>query len=92
MALLVIFCVSLGRLDDSGDVANVVIAVVTTVGTVVVAFFGIHVAESGRRAAEDARRLAERRQEFHAQRVNDLAATDDPADKEEILARVFHEF
>jgi hypothetical protein len=55
MVIVATFGVSLIRLDDSSDVANVVAAVVTAIGTVVVTFFGIHVAEAGRRAAESAR-------------------------------------
>jgi hypothetical protein len=85
VVLLAIFGVSLIRLDDSGDVANVVAAVGTAIATVVVAFFGIHVAEEGRRDAEKARARWERLHLFEQGRVRKLAATTDPSRREEIL-------
>jgi uncharacterized protein YacL len=78
VALLVIvatFGVSLIRLDNSSDVANVVVAVVAAIGTVVVAFFGIHVADAGRRDAEAARA-----------RVRRLAAATDADQRAEIMS------
>ena len=93
LALVVIvatFGVSLIRLDNSSDVANVVVAVVAAIGTVVVAFFGIHVAEAGRKDADDARRVAENARSdqlhlFERRRVMRLATTTDPAERAAIL-------
>ena len=95
LALVVIvatFGVSLIRLDNSSDVANVVVAVVAAIGTVVVAFFGIHVAEAGRKDADDARRVAENARArsdqlhlFERRRVMRLATTTDPAERAAIL-------
>ena len=89
IALLVIvamFSVSLIRLDKSSDVANVVVAVVAAIGTVVVAFFGIHVAEAGRRDAEDARARTEQLRLFEQGRVGRLATATDPAERAAILS------
>jgi hypothetical protein len=88
VALVVIvatFSVSLIRLDNSGDVANVVVAVVAAIGTVVVAFFGIHVAEAGRRDAERARARSEQLHLFEQGRVRRLATAADPGQRAAIL-------
>jgi hypothetical protein len=88
VALVVIvatFSVSLIRLDNSSDVANVVVAVVAAIGTVVVAFFGIHVAEAGRRDAESARVRSEQLHLFEQGRVRRLAATTDPGERAAIV-------
>jgi hypothetical protein len=71
------FSVSLIRLDNSSDVANVMVAVVAAISTVVVAFFGIHVAEAGRRDAEDARTRSEQLHLFEQGRVRRLATATD---------------
>jgi threonine/homoserine/homoserine lactone efflux protein len=86
VAIAVLFGVSLIRLDKSSDVANVMVAVVTAIGTVVVAFFGIHVAEAGRRDAEAARVRAEQLHLFEQGRVRRLAATTDPDQRAAILS------
>jgi threonine/homoserine/homoserine lactone efflux protein len=88
LALVVIlgtFGVSLIRLDSSSDVASVVVAVVGAIGTVIVAFFGIHVADAGRQAAERARSRAEELHLFEQRRVRRLAATTDPSQRAAIL-------
>jgi hypothetical protein len=88
VALVVIvatFSVSLIELDQSDDVANVVVAVVTTIGTVVVAFFGIHVAEAGRKDAESARTRSEQLHLFEQTRVRRLAAATDSSQRAAIL-------
>lgn len=85
VAIAVLFGVSLIRLDKSRDVANVMVAVVTAIGTVVVAFFGIHVAEAGRRDSEAARARAEQLHLFEQGRVRRLEATTDPDQRAAIL-------
>jgi threonine/homoserine/homoserine lactone efflux protein len=75
----------IGGLDKSSDVAAVVVAVVSAIGTVVVAFFGIHVAESGRRAAEDGRVRSEQLRFYEQGRVTRLAREEDPHKRAEIL-------
>lgn len=101
-AILTALIVSLslkGGVDNSSDVANVVVAVVAAISTVVVAFFGIHVAEAGRRDAEAGRRDAEtgrrdaedarvRSEQLHLfeqQRVRRLASSEDARQRAAIL-------
>jgi flagellar motor component MotA len=89
VALVVIgatFGVSLIRLNNSSDVASVVVAVVAAIGTVVVAFFGIHVAEAGRRDAEAARARSEQLHLFEQGRVRRLAAATEPGQRAAILS------
>jgi threonine/homoserine/homoserine lactone efflux protein len=88
VALFVIaamFGVSLIRLDNSSDVASVVVAVVAAIGTVVVAFFGIHVAEAGRRDAEAARARSDQLHQFEQGRVRRLATASDRDQRDAIL-------
>jgi len=84
--IMATFSVSLiGGLDDSNDVANVVVAVVAAISTVVVAFFGIHVAEAGRRDAESARARSEQLHLFEQGRVRRLATATDAGQRAAIL-------
>lgn len=85
VGIVATFCVSLIRLDNSSDVASVVVAVVAAIGTVVVAFFGIHVAEAGRRDAESARARSEQLHLFEQGRVRRLAAATDAQQRTAIL-------
>jgi threonine/homoserine/homoserine lactone efflux protein len=85
-AIAVLFGLSLHKLDESRDVATVMVAVVTAIGTVVVAFFGIHVAEAGRRDSEAARARAEQLHLFEQGRVRRLAATTDSDQRTAILS------
>jgi len=85
VVILATFSVALIRLHKSSDVADVVVAVVSTIGTVVVAFFGIHVAEAGRKDAESARARWEQLHLFEQGRVRRLAATTDPDQRAAIL-------
>jgi hypothetical protein len=87
-AILTALIVSLslkGGLDKSSDVADVVVAVVASISTVVVAFFGIHVAEAGRRDAEDARARSEQLHLFEQGRVRRLASAEDARQRAAIL-------
>ena len=70
---------------ESSDVADVVVAVVAAISTVVVAFFGIHVAEAGRSDAEDARVRSEQLHLFEQGRVRRLASAEDPRQRAAIL-------
>lgn len=72
---------------DSTNRADVVVAAVTAVGTLVVAFFGIHVADAGRRSAEEARLRSDRLHLFEQSRVRRLAA----ANTEEARAAILGE-
>jgi hypothetical protein len=86
-AILIALIASLiGGLDKSSDVASVVAAVVTTIGTVVVAFFGIHVAEAGRQDAEKARRRSEQLRLYEQGRVRRLAIAEDARQRAAILS------
>lgn len=84
LAIMAIFGLALTKLDD-GDVAALGAAVVSAIATVVVAFFGIHVAEAGRRDAEAARARAEQRHLFEAERVRRLATATTPEERAAIL-------
>lgn len=86
IVILATFSVSLYRISDSSDVADVVVAVVAAIGTVVVAFFGIHVAEAGRRDAESARVRSEQLHLFEQGRVRRLAAAVDSRETAAILS------
>jgi len=79
------FGISLIRLKESSDVADVIVAVVAAIATVVVAFFGIHVADAARRDAEAARARSERLHLFEQRRVRRLAATTDADQRAAIL-------
>jgi hypothetical protein len=86
VAILTTLIASLiGGLKESGDVADVVAAVVTAISTVVVAFFGIHVAEAGRIDAEDARVRSEQLHLFEQGRVRRLATAEDAGQRAAIL-------
>jgi hypothetical protein len=85
IGIVATFGVALIRLDKSADVANVAVAVVAAIGTVVVAFFGIHVADAGRKDAENARDRAEQLHLFEQGRVRRLAAATDATQRAAIL-------
>lgn len=84
--ILVIFIGALiGGLDKSSDLAAVAVAGFAAIATVVVAFFGIHVAEAGRRAAEEGRVRSEKLRFYEQGRVIRLAREPDAQKRAEIL-------
>lgn len=86
IAIVAIFGLALIRLDEAdADLAAMGAAVVSSIATVVVAFFGIHVAEAGRRDAEAARAHSEQRHLFEVDRVRRLAAATTPEERAAIM-------
>jgi hypothetical protein len=84
IAIVATFGLALTELDD-GDVPALGAAVVSAIATVVVAFFGIHVAEAGRRDAEAARARSEQLHLFELGRVRRLATATTPEERAAII-------